>query len=211
MPSSSTLLAFAAAAFLLVALPGPNLFYLEARSISEGRRGGIVSALGLETGTLVHITAAAAGLSALLASSATAFTFVKYAGAAYLVYLGIRALLAGEPADRSRPASPAGTHVYGQAITVQLLNPKVAVFYLAFLPQFVDPDRPAASQVAVLGAVIVAIGAIVHIALALVAGSAAQRLRSDRSGHRWWSRRASGCLYLAMGAFAALSPAQRAR
>jgi threonine/homoserine/homoserine lactone efflux protein len=207
VPASSTLAAFALAAFALVALPGPNMFYLLTRSISDGRRAGIVSALGLETGTLVHVTAAAAGLSALLASSATAFTLVKYAGAAYLIYLGIRALLAREPADQLRPTSPAGAHVYGQAITVQLLNPKVAVFYLAFLPQFVDPDRPAAAQIAVLGAEIVAIGAIVHMALALVAGSAAQRFR----GHRWRSHRASGCLYVAMGAFAALGPAQRTR
>jgi len=211
VPASSTLAGFALAAFALVVLPGPNCFYLLTRTVSDGRRAGIVSALGLETGTLVHITAAAAGLSALLASSATAFAFVKYAGAAYLIFLGIRVLLAGEPADRARPTPPAGAHVYGQAITVQLLNPKVAVFYLAFLPQFVDPGRPAASQVAVLGAVILAIGAIVHVALALVAGSAAQRFRSRRGGRRSWSRRASGCLYLAMGAFAALSPAQRTR
>ena len=211
MPASSTLAAFALAALALVALPGPNIAYLLTRSIADGRRAGIVSALGIETGTLVHITAAAAGLSALLASSATAFAFVKYAGAAYLIYLGIRALLAREPADQARPAPPAGAHVYGQAITVQLLNPKVAVFYLAFLPQFLDPDRPAAAQIAVLGAVIVAIGAIIHMALALVAGSAAQRFRGRRGGRRSWSRRASGCLYLAMGAFAALSPAQRVR
>ena len=211
MPASSTLAAFALAALALVALPGPNIAYLLTRSIADGRRAGIVSALGIETGTLVHITAAAAGLSALLASSATAFTFVKYAGAAYLIYLGIRVLLAGEPADQARPPSPAGAHVYGQAVMVQVLNPKVAVFFLAFLPQFVDPDRPAALQIVVLGAVIVAIGAIVHMALALVAGSAARRVHRHRNGRRWSSRRASGCLYLAVGAFAAISPAHRTR
>jgi threonine/homoserine/homoserine lactone efflux protein len=211
VPASSTLATFALAAFALIALPGPNVFYLLARSISEGRRAGIVSALGTETGTLVHIAAAAAGLSALLASSATAFAFVRYAGAAYLIFLGLRVLLAREPAAHARPAPPAGAHVYRQAVMVQLLNPKVAVFFLAFLPQFLDPDRPATSQIAVLGAVIVSIGFAVHVALALVAGSAAERVRARRTGGRPWSRWTSGCIYLAVGAVAALAPAHRAR
>jgi threonine/homoserine/homoserine lactone efflux protein len=211
MPSSSTLLAFAAAAFLLVALPGPNMLYLLARSVSEGRRAGVLSALGTETGTVIHITAAAAGLSALLASSATAFAFVKYAGAAYLVYLGLRVLLGGKRPDREATARPGARNVFRQAVMVQVLNPKVAVFFLAFLPQFVDPDQPAASQIAVFGAIIVAIGLIVGIALALAAGWAAQRVRVRRGGGRPWSRWASGCLYLALGAYAALSPAHRTR
>jgi threonine/homoserine/homoserine lactone efflux protein len=165
MPSTSTLTAFAVAAFPLVALPGPNMLYLLGRSISEGRRAGVLSALGTETGTLIQITAAAAGLSALLASSATAFAFVKYAGAAYLVYL----------------------------------------------PQFVDPDEPAASQIVVLGLILGAIGLVIGIATALAAGSMARRVRTRRGGGRPWSRWASGCLYLALGAYAALSPAHRTR
>jgi len=211
MPSPSTLAAFALAAFLLVALPGPNMLYLLARSVSEGRRAGVLSALGTETGTIVHIGAAAAGLSALLASSATAFAFVKYAGAAYLVYLGLRVLLARERPAHEPPAPAPGAHVYRQAVLVQVLNPQVAVFFLAFLPQFVDPDSPAASQIAVLGAVIVAIGLFVGIALALAAGSVAQRLGDRRHRGRSWSRWASGCVYLALGAYAALSPAHRSR
>jgi threonine/homoserine/homoserine lactone efflux protein len=211
VPATSTLLAFSLAAVLLVALPGPNMFYLLARSVSEGRRAGVVSALGTETGTLIHIAAAAGGLSALLASSATAFAFVKYAGAAYLVYLGMRVLLGRSRPAGERPAPGAGRHVFRQAVLVQVLNPKVAVFFLAFLPQFVDSERPAASQVVVLGLVLAGIGLLIGIPLALAAGWAAQRVRVRRSGGRPWSRWASGCLYIALGAYAALSPAHRNR
>ena len=213
MPDGPTLATFAAAAVVLVAIPGPNMLYLLARSVSEGRRAGVVSALGIETGTLVHITAAAAGLSALLASSATAFAFVKYAGAAYLVYLGLRALLERDRGERDEPATapPVGANVYRQAVLVQLLNPKVAVFFLAFLPQFVDPERPAATQIVALGLTLAAIGLAISIATALVADTLAQRLRGGRRGGRPWSRWAGGCVYLALGAYAALSPAQRSR
>ena len=101
MPEPTTLLVFSLAAVVLIAVPGPNLIYIATRSMSEGRRSGLASALGVETGTLVHVAAAALGLSALLASSATAFDVVRYAGAAYLVYLGVRTLRQGEPLDLS--------------------------------------------------------------------------------------------------------------
>jgi len=211
VPSPSTLAAFAAAAFALVALPGPNMMYLLARTVSEGRRAGVLSALGTESGTLVHITAAAVGLSALLASSAAAFAFVKYAGAAYLIYLGVRALLAREPADgTAMPSAPAGAHVYRQAVLVQVLNPKVAIFFLAFLPQFIDPNRPAATQIVVLGSVLATIGLLIGVATALAAGSLTQRMRARSGGGRPWGRWASGSVYLALGVYAALSPAHRA-
>jgi threonine/homoserine/homoserine lactone efflux protein len=210
MPTGSSLVTFAIAAFLLVALPGPNMLYLLGRSISEGRRAGVVSALGTETGTLLHIGAAAAGLSALLASSATAFSLVKYAGAAYLVYLGLRTLLARAPAPHA-PAPPQGAGVFRQAVLVQLLNPKVAVFFLAFLPQFVDPDRPAATQIVALGLILVVLGLVIGIAIALAAGAAAQRVRGRLRDGRPWSRWAGGCLYLAVGVYAAVSPAHRTR
>jgi len=174
MPSTSTLAAFAAAAFVLIAVPGPNMIYLVARSLSEGRRAGLLSALGIETGTLVHTTAAAVGLSALLASSATAFAVVKYAGAAYLVYLGLRTLLARDGGSERTAAAPprlSGRHVYRQALLTQVLNPKVAIFFLAFLPQFVDPDRPAATQILALGSVLVVMGLVIGIATALAAGT----------------------------------------
>jgi threonine/homoserine/homoserine lactone efflux protein len=208
VPSASTFAAFAVAAFALVALPGPNMIYLVAASVSDGRRAGLLSALGIETGTLVHTVAAAVGLSALLASSATAFSIVKYAGAAYLIYLGVRALLARGEAHAAAPPS-AGRHVYRQALLTQLLNPKVAVFFLAFLPQFVDPDRPAATQILALGAVLVVIGLVIGAATALAAGEIAQRLRGRRAVGRPWGRWTGGVLYIAVGAYAALSPAHR--
>ena len=208
MPSASTLATFAVAAFALVALPGPNMIYLVAASVSDGRRAGLLSALGIETGTLVHTVAAAVGLSALLASSATAFSIVKYAGAAYLIYLGVRTLRARGEAHAAAPPS-AGRHVYRQAMLTQLLNPKVAVFFLAFLPQFVDPHRPAATQILALGAVLVVIGLVIGGATALAAGEIARRLRARRAGGRPWGRWTGGVLYIAVGAYAALSPAHR--
>jgi threonine/homoserine/homoserine lactone efflux protein len=210
VPSASTLTAFAAAAFVLIAIPGPNMIYLVARSLTEGRRAGFLSALGVETGTVVHTAAAAVGLSAVLASSATAFAVVKYAGAAYLVYLGLRALVdrGGDPEGHAAPPQGGG-NVYRQALLTQVLNPKVAIFFLAFLPQFIDPDRPAAPQIVVLGATLAVMGMAIGCFTALAAGTLAERLRARRAGGRPWGRWASGVVYLALGAYAALSPAHR--
>ena len=197
MPAFSTLGIFALAALALIAIPGPNLIYIASRSMSDGRRAGLASALGVETGTIVHVTAAAAGLSALIASSAAAFDAIRYLGAAYLVYLGIRALLSrdGDQAAAPKPVSLA--RAYRQAVLVQVLNPKVALFFLAFLPQFVDPGRgPVATQVLVLGAVL---GTLVF-AVDCVYALAAAKLGGFR--HR---QRVSGGIYLALGAVAALT------
>jgi threonine/homoserine/homoserine lactone efflux protein len=185
MPEPGTLAVFALAALALVALPGPNLLYITARSLAEGRRAGLVSVLGIETGTLVHVTAAAVGVSALLASSAVAFGVVRYAGAAYLIYLGVRALLARQPQERTPSAVPARAplaRVYRQAVLVQLLNPKVALFFLAFLPQFVDPARGAvAVQTLVLGAIVATIGVTVSSLWALAADAAGARRAPARA------------------------------
>jgi len=203
---------FALAALALIAVPGPNLIYIAARSISDGRRAGLVSVLGVETGTLVHVAAAAAGLSALLASSAVAFASVKYAGAAYLVYLGIRTLLAADDDGLSPADGPAGVSLgrtYRQAVVVQLLNPKVALFFLAFLPQFVDPARgSAAAQVLVLGAVVATLGVCVSSLYALAAGAAGGRLRA-RAGFARKQRYVTGAVYLGLGAAAALTGSRR--
>ena len=140
MPAPETLALFALAALALIAIPGPNMVYVATRSMSEGRRSGYASALGLLTGTLLNVAAAAAGLSALIASSATAFNVLKYLGAAYLVYLGVkRAAPARGAGGEGAPKPVSLARAYRQAIVVQLLNPKVALFFLAFLPQFVDP------------------------------------------------------------------------
>jgi threonine/homoserine/homoserine lactone efflux protein len=149
MPAPATLLVFALAAGVLVAIPGPNHIYIVTRSIAQGRTVGLASALGVETGTLVHISAATVGLSALIASSAMAFDTLRYAGAVYLGYLGIRALLRDERLDVEGPAAerPSLRRAYLDGILVNVLNPKVALFFLAFLPQFVDQSRPASTQI----------------------------------------------------------------
>lgn len=206
MPEPGTLLLFAAAALVLIAVPGPNLLYIAARSMADGRRAGLASVLGVETGTLLHVAAAAAGLSALLASSAVAFAIVKYAGAAYLVVLGIRVLLADDPpAQTSRPASVSLGRAYRQGIVVQVLNPKVALFFLALLPQFLDPASGGlAAQVLVLGSIVVVLGISISSLYAVAAGALGERLR----GHGGLARRqryVTGATYVALGAAAALS------
>src|SRR6478735_12710079 len=144
MPSSSTLAVFCAAALALVVVPGPAVTYIVTQSIDKGRSAGLASAFGVATGGLVHVAAAVVGLSALLASSATAFTIVKFVGAAYLIVIGIRRLLARhedalEPEISTTPGSP--RRLFAQGAVVNVLNPKTALFFLAFLPQFVNPDR----------------------------------------------------------------------
>ena len=201
MPAPSTLALFALAALALIAIPGPNMVYVATRSMSEGRSAGISSALGLLTGTAINVIAAAAGLSALIASSDLAYDVLRYAGAAYLIFLGIKALLRRETAVEALPRGRA----YRQAIVVQLLNPKVALFFLAFLPQFVDPARgPVATQVLVLGAILGALGFAMDCGYAFAASSAAARLKRFRHGNR-----VTGAVYLALGAAAALTGGRR--
>ncbi|MPZ63753.1 MAG: LysE family translocator [Propionibacteriales bacterium] len=209
MPQPTTLLLFTVAAAALVAIPGPNHLYIVTRGVSEGRSAGIASALGIETGTLVHIAAAAAGLSALIASSAVAFQIVKYAGAAYLVYLGIRSLLS----KKELSLGDSGTRrqlrrVYRDGVLINVLNPKVALFFLAFLPQFIDPaEGSVATQVVVLGLLLAAIGLISDLVYACVSGALGGWLRR-RPGLLRGQRYVAGCTYLALGA-AALATDQR--
>jgi threonine/homoserine/homoserine lactone efflux protein len=200
MPEPSTLLLFAASAAVLVLIPGPNLVYIVTRSIEAGRRAGLASMLGVEAGTLTHVTAAAVGLSALLSSSAVAFEVVRWAGVAYLVFLGVRALRAGESAE---PMAPAGLkRSFAEGMLVNLLNPKVSVFFLAFLPQFVDPGQGgAATQVVVLGLVFLVIASLLDVLYVLAAGLLTRRL------HR--GRKLAGGVYLALAALAAVSGGRR--
>ena len=201
MPSASTLALFALAALALIAIPGPNMIYIATRSMAEGRSAGIASALGLLTGTGINVLAAAVGLSALIASSDVAYDVIRYAGAAYLVFLGIKALRSHATAEAAAPRGSA----YRQAIVVQLLNPKVTLFFLAFLPQFIDPERgPVATQVLVLGAVLGALGFALDCGYAFAASTAAQRLKGFRHGNR-----ITGAVYIALGAAAALTGGRR--
>ena len=172
MPDASTILAFAGASFLLLIIPGPAVLYILNRSVSDGRTVGLAAVAGLEFGNLVHAIAAAAGLSAVLATSATAFNAVKWLGALYLIAVGVRTLLRKpDPMDADR-ATTSPTKSFTQGIVVNVLNPKVALFFLSFLPQFIDPDKGSAGiQALVLGLVFVLIGCITDSAYSLLASS----------------------------------------
>ncbi len=174
MPTAETLALFAAAALALIVVPGPAVLYIVAQSIDRGRLAGLVSALGVAVGGLVHVTAAAVGLSALVLSSATAFTVVKLAGAAYLIGLGLVTLLRRRPVeDVASPHERRLRRIFAQGIVVNVLNPKTALFFLAFLPQFVDPERGAVPvQLVALGLVFVVLAVVSDSVWALAAGTA---------------------------------------
>jgi threonine/homoserine/homoserine lactone efflux protein len=207
VPDASTFLLFAAAALAFLAIPGPSVFYIVTRSLAQGRRAGVTSMLGVQAGGLVHVVAAAFGVSALIASSAEAFTLVKYAGAAYLVLLGVRKLLGrdeGEAGlDPAGPTSP--KHLFWHGVIVNVLNPKTALFFLAFLPQFVDPSAgPVAPQMLVLGTLLVGLGVLSDGSYALLAAGAGRRLRSAAATRRRLER-VSGGVFVGLGVVAALA------
>lgn len=199
MPPLHSLLLFLAAGLALNVTPGPDMLYVAARSASEGRPAGVASAFGIAAGTLVHIALVAGGLAALLAAVPVAYTAVRLAGAAYLVYLGLRALL--RPAGLTeRALAPASRWaVFRQGVVTNVLNPKVALFFLAFLPQFVDPARGSpALQVLALGLLFNTSGTLVNLAVALGASGASARLRrSDRAARVM--ERATGALFVGLG------------
>jgi threonine/homoserine/homoserine lactone efflux protein len=205
MPEPHTLIVFAGVSLALLVVPGPAVIYVITRSVTQGRAAGLVSTLGIETGNLTHAAFATVGLSALLASSASAFSVIKYTGAAYLVYLSVRAMFGDAAREELRPQGTSRSRLYWQGLAVAVLNPKTALFFLAFLPQFVDPSLgPAWAQVAILGALFVALATLSDGAYALVAGGAGDWLRSS-ARRRAWLHRASGAIYLGLGASAALS------
>jgi threonine/homoserine/homoserine lactone efflux protein len=210
VPDSETFGLFAVAALALIVVPGPSVLYLVTRGLEQGRTAGVVGALGNALGSLAHVVAAAVGLSALLVSSATAFTIVKYAGAAYLVYLGLRQLCrrsGDEAVVEVRPASL--SRVFWQGALVSALNPKTALFFLALLPQFTDPGRGAiAPQIIALGLVFTVIAVLSDSAWGLAAGTVGPRLRAGvRRGLQRWG---SGTAFVALGVGAALTTARRA-
>ena len=199
-PSHASLLIFVSAAALLLAIPGPAIFYIVGRSIGHSRNAGLVSALGIGVGTLIHTAAAAAGLSALLVSSASAFSVVKYLGAAYLIYLGVQKLRSDESFDAS-PYAPRTTltRVFAQGIVVNVLNPKTALFFFAFLPQFIDPSRGhVAAQILSLGILFSCMGTFSDSLWAYFSGTVARRLRGNT---RWMraQRYVSGGMLISLG------------
>jgi threonine/homoserine/homoserine lactone efflux protein len=198
--SHSSLLLFVSAALVLLAIPGPAVFYVTSRSIGHGRSAGLVSALGIGVGTLFHVAAAALGLSALLMSSAIAFSAVKYLGAAYLIYLGVLKIVREESiAQSDQSARIQLSRIFGQGIVVNVLNPKTALFFFAFLPQFVDASRGrVAGQILFLGLLFAVMGVLSDSVWALFAGTVAQVLRGNP---RWMrtQRYVSGGMLISLG------------
>jgi threonine/homoserine/homoserine lactone efflux protein len=206
LPDPSSLLLFVTGAVVLLVIPGPAVFYIVGRSIDQGRRAGIVSALGIATGALVHVAAAALGLSALLVSSASAFATVKYLGAAYLIYLGVRRVLGDEPfsAAASTGQNNLGP-VFRQGVVVSVLNPKEALFFFAFLPQFVDPSRGRiTAQILSLGLLFICMGLTSDSLWALSGGTLSHWLKRNA---RWprVQRYISGGMLISLGVATALS------
>jgi threonine/homoserine/homoserine lactone efflux protein len=197
---------FIFAALGLLIMPGPAVIYIVTRSVGQGRGAGLASVLGIELATLVHSAAAAVGLSAILMASATAFSVVKYAGAAYLVFLGIKALVskdeaAGNEGDRSRTF----LQLAAKGFLVNLLNPKTALFFYAFLPQFVDPGRGAvAQQILFLGFLFVAMATCTD-SLYAMAGSGVGKLLVRHPGIQRVRHYVTGGVYIALGIFTAAS------
>lgn len=206
MPDLTSWGLFVAASVVLLLTPGPAVLYIVARSVEQGRAAGLVSVLGIHLGTIVHITAAAVGLSALVVSSALAFTIVKYLGAAYLIWIGIRTLVAKDP-DPEAPMVPAEPlhRAFRDGFVVNLFNPKTAIFFLAFLPQFVDPARGALHwQILILGLTFMGLGIMSDGMFALAAGMAGDFLRRNQRFLRF-QRWFAGTSFIGLGVTAALA------
>jgi threonine/homoserine/homoserine lactone efflux protein len=203
MPSASSFALFCLASIALAIVPGPAVTYIVTQSIDKGRRAGLASALGVASGGLVHVAAATIGLSALIASSATAFTTVKLVGALYLIAVGTRRVFSRED-DSEVEAQPASNRqLYTQGVVVNVLNPKTALFFLAFLPQFVDSHHGSvAVQVAVLGIVFATIALASDTLYAVLADLLAGRIRRSGTGARI-RRYVTGGIFIALGASAA--------
>jgi threonine/homoserine/homoserine lactone efflux protein len=205
MISLTTVGVFSLASILLALTPGPDMLYIATRAVAQGRDAGMVSVFGVYTGVLVHTLAAAVGLSALIATSAAAFSLVQYAGAAYLVYLGIKTMLGkgesealnGVPHSRLRK-------IYYQGLITNVLNPKVILFFLAFLPQFIEPAKGNISiQVVSLGLLMVVITLPIDLAVGLAGGSIGDWLRANGKVQRA-SKWGAGLVFVALGIGTAL-------
>lgn len=208
MPVFSNLYLFFIASIALLLLPGPAVMYIIARSVHQGRTAGLVSVLGLELGTLIQVLAASLGLSAVIASSELAFSVVKFAGAGYLIYIGVRTLLAKDkPLERKSIEEVKLRQIFSQGVLVNTLNPKTTLFFMAFLPQFVNHDNGAGStgwQVAMLGAIFVLLGTCTDSLYAILAGSIGSWIKQSRGfakGQKWFA----GTMYIGLGIAAAFT------
>jgi threonine/homoserine/homoserine lactone efflux protein len=205
MPEPHAIVLFAAAAIALLVIPGPSVLYIVTRSIEQGRTAGFVSVLGVHAGTLFHVAAAAFGLSAILVRSATLYTGVKWAGAAYLVFLGIRRI--ATKAERAEDVHVEGKplkKLFLDGVVVNTLNPKTALFFFAFLPQFIDRDHNVTAQVLFFGALFICMGMISDGTYALVASHLGSWLRTSRVFGAV-ERYVAGGIFVTLGVAAALA------
>jgi threonine/homoserine/homoserine lactone efflux protein len=199
--TTTNLLFFLTASLALIVVPGPDTIYVITRGVSQGRRTAMLSALGVSSGLLIHTILAAVGLSALLAQSAAAFQVVKYAGAAYLIYLGVKTLLNRQTfAGAGEPGPPAGrATVFFQGMASNVLNPKVALFFLSFLPQFVVSGAAgAAPQLLLLGLTFAALGLLFLSVVAYFSGTVGDWI-GDRPGFASGMRWLTGCVLIGLG------------
>jgi len=201
---------FLLAALILLVTPGPAVLYIVARSLDQGRLAGFMSVLSIEVGNLVHVLAASLGLSAILVSSALAFSIVKYLGAAYLIYLGVRRLFArGIPHQPAKLQHQSLIRIFRQGLLVAILNPKTALFFFAFLPQFADSSNSAFTfQLLTLGSLFVLMAIVTDSLYALLAGTVGKWLKGTRSFLRA-ERYLVGSVYIGLGVMAALSDTKR--
>jgi threonine/homoserine/homoserine lactone efflux protein len=205
VPTTSTLLAFGLASLALLLIPGPAVLYILNRSVSDGRRIGLAAVAGIELGNSVHAIAAALGLSAVLATSAVAFNTIKFLGAAYLIVTGIRVLRRRPKLVNQESTGHSASKAFRQGIVVNVFNPKVALFFLSFLPQFIDPRRGrSAVQALILGTVFVALGSITDSAYSLVASSLRVVLLRGK-GLPFVQRYVAGTVFIGLGLVAAIS------
>lgn len=201
----ATLIAYVAIVLGFVFIPGPATLLTIARATSSGTKVGIATGAGIAAGDVIHTVTAIVGISAIIAASALLFSIIKYAGAAYLIYLGIRAILEKAPMNGVSHALPIGAGAaFRQAVLTEVLNPKTALFFLAFLPQFVRPENGSvAAQLAILGVIFVLLGLVSTVAFAVGAGGLGNFLRRNQAVLRWQGK-VVGSIYCALGARLAL-------
>lgn len=203
--STATLLAFLAASIVLAVTPGPGVIYIVTRTLAQGRAAGVGSIAGVACGNLLNSLGASLGLAALFAVSSLAFTVVKYAGAAYLIYLGIKMLRGAPRAEASRMVAPAPVgRVFREGVLVALLNPKTTIFFAAFLPQFMQPGMPALPQAVMLGSIFVVVAAASDLGYVLLASWFAPRFARAGAAPRI-GRYASGGALIALGVASAMA------
>ncbi len=205
MPDLATFTLFLSAAFILAITPGPGIFYVMTRSLKGGQAEGVASAIGTSVGGMFHVVAAALGISVILAASAVAFNVVKYLGAAYLIYLGVKTILSHEPVISQNAIGKTGYRkAFLQGITVEVLNPKTALFFLAFIPQFVDLEGVVFAQFLLLGTVSVLLNTMADFVVIALAGPIGQQLQASPK-LRARQRFVTGTGLIALGSYVAFA------